>query len=231
MRSRFSVLALAAATALLLPSPSHAVVLFQETFDDGSADDFTVASGAWNVIAQRYYCHVTGFAAFAVSTAGLAAGSAGWTDYRVDVDLLVNGSYNRILRFRVRDAANYYAVNVRADPYNDAWLHKVVDGVQTDLAHVTGFTNSRGQWCHFTVEAVGALLSLTCDGVPLISTADVSADPHLSGSVAVAAFSGGVIQWQDYFVDNLQVTAVGPIGVEPATWGGLKAAWAGPGAR
>lgn len=231
MRSLHSCLAVAAAAVLLHPSPSHAVVLFQETFDDGVADDFTVVSGTWNVIAQRYYSQVSGFEAFAVSTAGLAAGSAGWTDYRVDVDLLVNGSYNRILRFRVRDAANYYAVNLRAAPYNDVWLHKVVDGVQTDLAHVTGFVSNRGQWCHFTVEAVGPSLSVACDGVPLISMVDGSVDPHLSGAVAVVAYSGGVVQWQDCFVENLLVTTAGPIGVEPATWGGLKGAWAGPSSR
>lgn len=228
MRSRLPVLALAGATAFLLPSSARSVVLFQETFDDGSADDFTVASGSWSVVAQRYHCSVTGFEVSGVSTAGLAAGGAGWTDYRVDVDLLVDGSYNRIVRFRVRDSANCYAVNVRAAPYNDVWLHKVSGGVQTNLAHVTGFANSREEWCHLTIEAVGSFFSVMCNGVPLIATFDGSADPHLSGAVSLVAYSGGVVQWQDYFADNLLVTEAGPTGVEPATWGGLKAAWAGP---
>ncbi len=198
--------------------PARGQDLLWEDFEDGVADGFTVQSGAWEVVDGAYHVHSQGFEVFLVSVAGAAE----WTDYHVECDLKALGSVNQSVRFRVQDPLNWYVVNVRGAPYNDALLAKMVNGVKTVIA-AQPFPNVNGVWHHFTIDVTRPNVRFMCDATPLLDFTDTDS-PFLEGGIALESLSGGVIQWQDMYFDNVLVR-VQVVPVERATWGDVKSGY------
>jgi hypothetical protein len=203
------------------PAAARAETLLAENFDDGTADGFLVESGTWDVTGGMYHSRVDGFDVSAVSVTAITTLNHEWRDYRVEADVRADGSINHILRFRIQDETSYYQWNVRADPYNDAWLEKIVRGQHVVLATVP-FANTPSAWHHLAVEAIGPNLAGFCDGQVLVSGVDTMGPPYLAGPIGVVAFSGGVIQWQDVYVDDVVVTTIEPVAMKATSWGALK---------
>lgn len=207
------------AVMLMLVAGAAPVVgqtLLWEDFDDGVANGFNVQSGNWEVVNGTYHVRNDGFEIYVVSLAG----DTSWNDYGFECDLKAVGSINQHVRFRVQDSLNFYEINLRADPYHEAHLQKVVNGVRSTLATVS-FVNANNVWHHFAVSVSGAEIQFVCDGTPLIQHTDGSA-PFMNGGIALASYSGGVIQWQDMYFDNILVD-VQAVPVTGAAWGEVKA--------
>jgi hypothetical protein len=218
---------LVALLCLATAGGARAQALLQENFDDGVANGFTVTSGAWKVLdtigpssarSGVYHSRVDGFEVSAVSVAG----ASDWTDYQFDLDLLVLGSISQVVRFRIQDDSNFLQLEVRADPYDDVFLERIEDGQHVVLAHVTGFVNQIGVWHHVTVSVTGNFIVARYDGQIVASAFDASTTRFASGPIGVVAYSG-IAQWQDAYVDNVVVTSLQPVAVEPLSWGKLKA--------
>ncbi len=190
-------------------------VLYEEDFDDGVADGFVFTGDPWWVAHGYLRCYSKGYALLSM---GYVPG-ASWSDYTYEVDLQVFGSINQLAAFRVQNEGNYYEVNVRADPYNDAYLQKYVDGQMTVLASVNVSTQV-GEWHHYEIEVSGPRIDVWLDSAPLLTHVDVES-PYLWGGVGVVCFTGGVIQWQQLNVDNVRVT-IPSIPVAPTTWSRIK---------
>ncbi|MFN8178788.1 MAG: hypothetical protein U0167_12740 [bacterium] len=221
---------LVALLCLATAGGARAQTLLLENFDDGVADEFTVTSPPWKVQdtlgssdarSGVYHSRVDGFEVSAVSVAG----ASDWTDYQLDLDLLVLGSVNQVVRFRIQDDSNFLQFNVRSAPYDDVFLERVENGQHVVLAQVPGFVNQIGVWHHITVSVTGNFIVAKYDGQIVASAFDTSITRFASGPIGVVAYSGGVIQWQDAYVDDVVVTSLQPVAVEPLSWGRLKATY------
>jgi len=200
---------------LLSALPALGQTLFWEDFEDGVADGFTVLAGGWEVVDGTYHVRNDGFEVYLASIAG----SAEWSDYHFECDLRAVGSINQHVRFRMQDANNYYEVNVRANPYNDAKLQKVVNGSRSILA-TTSFPNANDEWHHFSIDVTGPDVLFKCDSTVLFNYFDANS-PFLNGYIALASYSGGVVQWQDMYFDNVLIQ-VFAVPTSTATWSDVK---------
>jgi hypothetical protein len=190
-------------------------VLLFEDFEDGVADEVEPQDDLWEVVEGVYHCHATGYNYYSKSLAG----SEAWTDYVFECDIRVEGSISQMVFVRLQDLGNFYEINVRGDPYNDVLLFKWIDGIQHFL-HSAPFANQTGTWKHYTIRAIGHEITVEFDGNELLSYTD-QADPFLSGRISLVCHTGGEIQWQDAYFDNVLVY-VPVIDMETSSWGAVK---------
>ena len=169
----------------------------------------------WWVENGVYRCYTEGYAATSYSTAG----DMSWTDYHVEYDIKSFGSVNQLIMFRTLDPENTYRVNVRSDPWNDAFLERYVNGVREELASRI-FYNDNEVWHHYEIDVIGKNISVRIDGVLVFFVYHADAD-WLAGGIGLMSFAGGAILWQDLYIDNVKVTAA-VIGTENTTWSDVK---------
>lgn len=219
MKSRIPLtLLLTLALAGAASSSLHAQILFEENFDDGTADGFTVVSGDWSVIDGTYHVYTTGYQVGSVSMV-TAPGADAWTDYQFDCDLMVSGGVGHLVKFRASSADNCYEVDVRSDFYNDVYLQKRVDGALITL-DVAYFPSSTKVWHHLSVNVVGPEIMVQVDGTQVCDYFDTSS-PFLEGSVGLMSWAGGDIGWQELNADNVVVQVLA-VPNEQSTWTGVK---------
>ena len=77
-----------------------------------------------------------------------------------------------------------------------------------------------GQLHHFHVDVEGPIITAIIDGFSLFSYQDYF-DPYWYGFIALEAYSGGIVQWQDAYFDNVRVD-VFVIPAAKITWGHVK---------
>ena len=161
------------------------------------ADGFTVLGGEWEVVNGTYHAHTQGFEFWGISLAG----SAEWGDYHFECDLYTEGSVNQVVWFRMFSPLHYYELVVRADPWNDAFLNKMINGNKVLLAYDPYYPNSPETWHHIPINVIANEIMARFDEDLLFDINDFSS-PYLQGHIALASYSGGVIQWQDVFFDR-----------------------------
>ena len=132
------------------------------------------------------------------------AGSASWTDYAVDVDVLGARGVDKGLAVRVEDEKGI-GVDLRGPGYQDVLLHRSESKMgQADVQ------NANGTWHHIRIEARGNRYRVFVDQALLIDKEDPrNARPR--GRIALAAYTGGVGECTVYF-DNVVVTTLSPLG-------------------
>lgn len=209
------VLALLLALSWLAGATAQAALL-DEDFNDGVANDFTTYDDAWWVEYGVYRCHTVGNSVFSFATAG----DLTWTDYHLALDIMSFGSTAHLIYFRTQDVLNSYSVDLRSAPYNDVHLELRTNGDREDLA-VASFPNENGEWHHFDIEVIGKDITVRADGELLFFVHHADA-PWENGGIALVSFSGGVIQEQQLYVDNVLVTAM-VVGTEATSWSSIKA--------
>jgi hypothetical protein len=130
------------------------------------------------------------------------AGSASWTDYAVDVDVLGTRGVDKGLAVRVEEE-NGIGVDLRGPGYQDVLLHRREWKMgQADVQ------NANGVWHHIRIEARGHRYRVYVDEALLID----KEDPRRSrprGRIALAAYTGGSGQCTVYY-DNVIVTSLVP---------------------
>jgi len=131
------------------------------------------------------------------------AGSASWTDYAVDVDVLAARGVDKGVVVRV-DEESGIAVDLRGPGYEDIILHRR----ESKLAQAT-VQNANGMWHHIRIEARGHRYRVWVDEDLLIDKEDPrKARPR--GRIALAAYTGGSGQCTVYY-DNVIVTSLRPL--------------------
>lgn len=204
-------LLVAAGSAMPLQCGTGTVNLpYSESFDDGHARHFEPVSGTWAVIDDVYYCRNDGPDTKNISTVGETT----WGDYRFECDLLVRGAPEQEFLFRYQSPGDWYLFGVLPDPYNQVVLWKSVSGEEHLLAQVENVPNDPGMWRHLAVEVEGSTIRAFFDGVQVINYEDRDR-PFLTGKVAVDAFADAGVGWQEVWVDNVSVEAIGPATMVP----------------
>jgi len=174
--------------------------LFDENFDDGSADGFVPDCPLWNISYEgTYHISNSGYEVYCWTIAG----DATWSDYTYSLSLKSQFSVNQIIAFRVQENRDCYVLNLRADPWNDAVLTKWKDNILYHLSFVS-FPNYNGIWHDLQVSLIGATMQFNVDGQEVFTFTD-DEDPFLTGKIGVISYTGGVIQQQILDVDNVRV--------------------------
>jgi len=177
---------------------------YLETFDDGTANGFEVVSGVWSTTDGTYHCYNNQSGVKHIATVG----ETSWSDYRFECDLLVAGAPEQEILFRYQSRWNWYLFGVLPSPYNRAVLWKSAGGVQQLLAQSEEVPNAPGMWRHLAVEVQGSTIRGYFDGEQVISYVDNN-QPFLTGKVALDAFADPGWGWQEVYVDNVSVDAIG----------------------
>ena len=179
----------------LLPLP------FEEDFNAGIADGFYALTGDWQVQDGSYHClnSTPGHKDFA------SVGDFAWGDVHMEVDTQAHGTAMHEVALRYNPGGDAYLVTFRRSPWNDAFLHKVVGGVQTQLVHVENLSFGPGPWHHIEIDAVGSRITAAIDGQTAFTYND-EATPLLQGRVALVSLALGQDGWQDAWFDNIVVS-------------------------
>ena len=192
-------------------------VLFQEDFSDGVADGFVSDCSIWEVSPEgTYHIENTGYEVFCWSFAG----ETWWDDYGYSLSIKSEGSINQMCAFRAQDNGDCYLINVRATPWNDVWLYKVIDGIINPIFS-TELSNTGGVWHDFNVTAIGPTINFAFDGQDIFTYSD-SVDPFMYGKIGVVSYTGGVIQQQTLDIDDILVDYL-IVPTARTTWSKLKA--------
>ena len=190
--------------------------LFYEDFNDGTADGFEADCPLWTVTPEgTYHIENLGYEVYCWSFAG----NSGWTDYTYSFDLRSHASVNQMAAFRVQDNGDCYVVNLRSDPWNDAWLTKWVNGVPNHRFS-TPINNFNDEWHSLKVSVAGPRIQFDVDGQEVFTFVDTYS-PFLSGRIGVVSYTGGVAQKQTLDIDNLSVDSL-VVGVTPSTLSQVK---------
>ena len=169
-----------------------------EDFNDGLADDFTPISGTWDVVGNEYRClnQETGVKYVSV------VGDDNWSDYRFSADIRTFGSLIEEMMVRYTPTGDWYLVTVRPEPYNQMFIHKFLNGVQTLLAQGTVPSHQSGTWHNLSIEVVGSEITGFFDGVEYLRYLDET-DPIMTGKAGVVSFAYTDVEWQEAFFDNV----------------------------
>jgi hypothetical protein len=140
----------------------------------------------------------------------IRAGSTGWTDYAVDVDVCLMRGVDKGIIVRL-DGTDGIGVDLRGNGYHDVILQR--------RFHTLGrakVQNRNAIWHHLRIEARGHRYRVLVNGRQVI----VARDPRRTspkGGIALPAYTGGAGKCTVYY-DNVVVTALsqGPGGTEEA---------------
>ncbi len=205
--------------ALILAVPLLAsAALFEEDFDDGTADGFDPVGPGWEVVGGTYRCETAGFEVYSSSLFGDPL----WDDISISFDIRSEDSVNHLLRLRVNDFTDYYLINLRSAPFNDVSLERVMNTTH-DILAAAPVTFAGGQWHHVDVIVSGHRFEVYLDGAPVLEVTDWSEPARLRlGQCAVVSYSGGVAQHQVVQYDNVVVEEL-TVPVAQLTLGAVKA--------
>lgn len=186
---------------ILITSPLLAQsVLFEENFDDGTADGFYPDSDLWHVNdAGQYEIENWGFEINSFSYFG----DFQWRDFILSLDMRTHDSVHNSVGFRIQENGDMYVAALRGEPYKDVFLFKMLNGHQHQLL-TSVFSNSLHDWHHLEISAFGNEFSFFVNGEQAFQYTD-SSNPFLSGRQAIISYTGGVVQHQRLLVDDILV--------------------------
>lgn len=126
------------------------------------------------------------------------AGSEGWGDYAVDLDVCQMRGVDKGVVVRVRDTQGI-AVDLRGPGYNDVLLHRT----QWPIARAS-VVNGNAMWHHIRIEARGDGYRVFVNGRKVLAKVDRGRGMR-TGRIALPAYTGGVGECTVYY-DNVVVT-------------------------
>lgn len=203
-------------TELILSVPAAAQLLLMENFNDGVADLFIPIDPSWQVVDGVYQVHTEVFNHYALAMAG----NCSWRDYVFEFDIMTEGSPDQVFFVRMQDADNFYEINVRGNPWGDAYLFKWVDGIQHFL-YSAPFSNEYAQWNHMKVVVSANEIGVVLGNDVVFTYADTDS-PWLCGGIGLVGHCGFTPPYQDAHYDNVLVTAFDSIPNESVTWAEIK---------
>ncbi|MFH1845005.1 MAG: hypothetical protein ABIF77_17590 [bacterium] len=202
----------------LLGSPASGQIIYVEDFEDGVADGFDFVSGDWSVTPEGTLLgQVYGVAEFGLSRVG----DEEWSVYFFSGDIKVDGSLNHVINFRIASPDDYYQLNVRADPFNDAYLYRFNDGVRTELHYTLFLPTQVNEWHHFFIDVANKRIMILWDNMKVCEIIDDDEDAIINGRVGPCCFGGGNIPWQHAEYDNLKAE-IFVVETDHSTWGEIK---------
>jgi hypothetical protein len=199
---------------LTLLSSSHAVILYQENFEDGSADGITIHRGIWSVstgINSNFGFHGIAYPQNNDDQCMFSLNSTPSDNIAVDVDFSISnsgvGDFEVWLNAEFDNDSQYirtgYALMVNPkESDNPIASIRRMDNSTTGITLVeTANVISANEIHHLRIERLGSTINMVLDDQPFLTTEDST---FTGGIIGFRMFRGGI-------VDNIVVTP------EPAT--------------
>jgi len=184
-------------------SPPKSGVLFADDFSDGLRGWVPDRDSVWSVRSGSLRAELPDARQL---RSFIYAGSASWTDYAVDMDLIGIRGVDKGVVVRIEDESGI-GVDLRGPGYQDVLLHRR----EWPLGRAN-VENANGAWHHLRVEAREHRYRVWVDGALVLDRADPrKARPR--GRIALHAYPRGAPQSTVYY-DNVIVTALKHIAVE-----------------
>lgn len=173
-------------------------LLLSETFEDSTANGWTVVDGTWSFVTDGSIAYRT---PATVAMARAVGGSSSWSNYSAEAKVKVaswgTGDKSVGLLARYQNTSNYYILNYNATA-GELRITKQVAGMFTRLATKTGYTLSTGAWHTFKAQLNGSSLQLYVDGTLELSATDSALTTGKAGVIQTY----GDVRWDDYTVTN-----------------------------
>lgn len=182
-----------------------AAPLFQDDFEDGNYNGWTVHGGSWTVKeisgSKRFGTKVIPTSTVVESTAG----SVSWTDYIYELDMVALDGADKNIIFRVIDANNKYEVHM-VSGYNTICLGRWINGSYWDTCKYWPFSN--GIIYHLKAVLLGTSIKFYVNDQLAIDFNDTGSS-ITSGKIGLRVGTGAVAPSEVYF-DNILVTSLEP---------------------
>ena len=201
-------------SATVIPSPTEILpgaVLFEEDFEDGTADNFIYIADRWVVSTED-----NGNKVFEINTnteeainndegGGIGFGSEDWTNYSAEYRVkMLNWKANTWLSFRstIGDNETYYVEWLSAE-YDTFSLHINLNYGPWDSLKFLEFPVRVERWYRVRVEAQGPELRVYLDDTLMIQVED--------SRIGSGGFNLGVMSGTHALFDDIRVVALGAL--------------------
>jgi hypothetical protein len=134
---------------------------WQDDFNDGNADGWTMGEGSWSVQNNAYANSGSG-------RTSSWAGQLDWDDISLTADITPGSGTDVWIIFRVQDASNYYLFTLQ----NGGALYKLVGGSYTKIADASGANFAAGTTYSIEVETSGSSITIYSGGTQILSVSD-----------------------------------------------------------
>lgn len=181
-----------------------AAVLFQDNFEDGDYNGWTIHGGVWSVKevagSKRFGTTVIPTGTVFESTAG----DVSWTDYVYEVDMIALQGTDKNVIFRVIDENNKYGIHMAS--YNVICIERWVNGNFWDSCKGWPFSNNVVY--HLKAVLQGTTIKFYVDNQLAIDFND-TVSPITHGRIGLRIGTGADAPSEVYF-DNVIVTSLEP---------------------
>ena len=169
---------------------------FDDDFDAGLKDDWTVVRGEWRV-ANGQLTTITGVWEWT----SIAVGDPRWSRYAVDVDVDFDGDHHQArIEVRVQDAMDMMVFMLGPTSVSDWYVYRGSE----KLLLVGGRTRRARADVHVRIEVRDDLYAAYLDGEPWASVYDPT---YQSGRVGLSVFCQGFARCISF--DNFRVSPLG----------------------
>jgi len=134
-------------------------------------------------------------------------GDQSWENYIFEADVKGNTGVDKVLVFRVQDAENFYAVNLRSDypsPIDEVTFDKMAGNTYTADIVTAAYPSENGQWYRLKITCVENSFKVYVEDALVLEYTD-NHNPYYSGGIGLARWTG--IEGDcDIAFDNVTVT-------------------------
>jgi len=163
--------------------------LFCDDFEDGVITEWQVLTGSCTWIESNGILSTsnTGQEQWCLQTIG----DQSWNNYVFEAKVRGNSGVDKVLVFRVQDANNYYAVNLRSDwgGFDEITFDKMVNGVYNADIVTAGYPSENGIWYHLQVACADNSFKVYVDDALVLEYTD-NDNPYYTGGIGVACWTG-----------------------------------------
>jgi len=185
--------------------------LFCDDFEDGVITDWQVlrSDGVdcdWTEGGGIFSGSVTGSEQWCIQYVG----NSSWDNYIFEGKVRGNAGVDKVLIFRIQDANNFYAVNLRSDypspGIDQVTFDKMIGGVYHADEVTSDYSSTNGVWYQMKVECLGNDFRVYVDDNLVLEYTDNN-NPYYTGGIGLACWTGyNPEQYCDISFDNVAVT-------------------------
>lgn len=170
-------------------------ILFQDDFNDGSADGWTTAGDwSWFVDNGEY---VVEQGSGTTEGSSSFAGELDWTNYIFEVDVKGETAFDKIVLVRYTDETNYYGVNLRSG-YNDISLDRASSSITS-----ASIENTNGVWYHIKTILMGPRILVYVNDTLYLDFTDHNPTPITHGKIGLKGWNSSTVRFDNIVVRGL----------------------------
>ena len=169
--------------------------LFCDDFEDEVITDWQVLAGSctWSesdgILSTSDPCTEPCMEQWCIQTVG----DQSWDNYVFEAKVRGNSGVDKVLVFRVQDANNYYAVNLRSDyptpGIDQLTFDKMENGVYNADIATADYSSENGVWYHLKVACADNSFKVYVADILVLEHTD-NDNPYYTGGIGVACWTG-----------------------------------------